>query len=253
MGDAGWQWSVVTEHAGALGQAAAVTVLLSVITIVAGTALGILLGVALASRSAWARVAAWLVAVPMGLAGVLPIVVLLLWLHHAVPQSSAWLHEAFGRLAAALGPGAGAAEAAVLEGVASRPFATATLGLTIVLTAAVGGIVRSGIAAVPATLVDAAKSQGMGRVMRMRRVILPEALRAGVVPLLTAYLSTFRLTTLAAFIGCNELVLVAYTMGTETSHDRELLTVLALAYMAFLLPATFVVKHLERSRWITRQ
>ena len=64
---------------------------------------------------------------------------------------------------------------------------------------------RSGLRAIPATQMEAARSMGLGYVGAMRWVILPQAWRLALPALMGQTLFLFKLTSIAAAIGTAEL------------------------------------------------
>src|ERR1700760_914793 len=64
-------------------------------------------------------------------------------------------------------------------------FVAAAIGLTLYAAAFMAENIRSGIRAVPVVQLEAARALGLGFVAAMRRVVLPQALRVTVPPLLS--------------------------------------------------------------------
>ncbi len=252
MNDYVWDWEVVRRYSPAFRNGTIVTLLLTVIIIVVGTLLGTVLGVLQASTRPALKPIRWLVTAYVELLRGLPVLVFLIWLHYVAPQSSAWLYNAIAAIHDLLRPHIGKLGNAIMNGISSRAFATAALALSLNLSAFVADIVRSGVTSVPRPLVDAAKSLGMGSWLRLRRVILPETFRASLPALVAMYITMFKFTTLAAFIGCSELLNTVFTAGNSSYRYLELYTMLAAVYLVVLLPSTWCARRLENTRWFRR-
>lgn len=255
-----WKWQVLSDYWPAFVAGGVVTVALTVAIVTVGTFLGTLLGVVLASKTRLLTAARCATVLYVELLRALPVLVLLIYLHYVVPQSSRWLYGLLQQCDAWIRPcvddvggRTGDILGAILTGIASRPFATAAVALSLNLSAFVADIIRNGIENVPRPLVDAARSLGMNWWLRLRRVVLPETLRASVAALVAMYITMFKFTTLASFIGCSELMNVVYTAGNRSYRYLELYTALAGVYLVILLPSVILAKRLERSPWLRRR
>jgi polar amino acid transport system permease protein len=248
-----WQWHVLMDYWRAFCAGAIVTIVLTIIIIAVGTTVGLMFGVLLAEESRATAPARWIVWVLVELVRALPVLVLLIYFHYVLTDSSAWLYHALMHIVDTIPRTPGTIWDSVLKTIASRAFATSAVALSLNLSAFVADIIRNGIRGVPKSLVDAAKSLGMGHWLRLRRVILPEALRTSLAGLVAMFITMFKFTTLAAFIGCNELMNVVYTAGSSSYRYLELFTILAGVYLVILIPATHAARRLERSRWLLRR
>lgn len=79
----------------------------------------------------------------------------------------------------------------------------------------------------------------------LRRVILPETFRSTLPALVAMYITMFQFTTLAAFIGCSELLNTVFTAGNASYRYLELYTVLAAIYLVVLLPSIYASRRLD--------
>ena len=80
-------------------------------------------------------------------------------------------------------------------------FIAAAIGLTLYAAAFMAENIRSGIRAIPAVQFEAARALGLGYVAAMRRVVLPQALRITVPPLISQTLNLWKDTSIATVIG----------------------------------------------------
>ncbi len=106
------------------------------------------------------------------------------------------------------------------------------LALSLYTAAFIGEIVRSGIMAIPRGQSEAAEAMGLrsGRIMRL--VILPQALRVIIPPVISQYLSLTKNTSLAIAVGYMDITgtLGGITMN-QTGRELETILLLMLVYL----------------------
>ncbi len=90
-------------------------------------------------------------------------------------------------------------------GVKLDPFTAGVIAMSAFTAALVAEIVRAGILAVPAGLVEAAQSQGLSGVQIMRIISLPIAVRRMMPALVAQFVTLLKDTSLTAVIGVLEL------------------------------------------------
>lgn len=118
-----------------------------------------------------------------------------------------------------------------------------TLGL--VAAAYYAEIFRAGIQALPKGQGEAARSLGMRGIPLWRFVILPQALRLMVPPLVNYFTELLKNTTLLSAIGVGELALQAYLLGGQTFRYVEFLTAIAFIYFLIIFPLSLASRRLE--------
>jgi polar amino acid transport system permease protein len=106
--------------------------------------------------------------------------------------------------------------------------------------------IRSGIRAVPASQLEAARSLGLGRVAAVRLVLLPQALRASIPPLLSQTVNLWKDTSVATVIGAAELMYQAARVETSSFRSVEAFTFATLAYLAVSLLISFAAWLFQR-------
>ncbi|MBA2254769.1 MAG: amino acid ABC transporter permease [Chloroflexi bacterium] len=92
-----------------------------------------------------------------------------------------------------------------IEGVPNDPFFWAVVALTMIYAAYVSEVYRAGIESVHPSQEAAARSLGLRRSQALRYVILPQAVRRIVPPLLNDFLGLQKDTVLVSFIGVVEI------------------------------------------------
>jgi len=95
--------------------------------------------------------------------------------------------------------------------------------------------IRSGIRAVPPSQLEAARSLGLGRFASVRLVLLPQAFRAAIPPLLSQTVNLWKDTSVATVIGAAELMYQAARVETASFRSVEAFTFATLAYLSVSL------------------
>lgn len=111
----------------------------------------------------------------------------------------------------------------------------AVVGITLYYAAFMAEDVRSGIRAVPSVQFEAARSLGLPWLASMRIVVLPQALRIVVPPLLSQTLNIWKDTSIATVIGTAELMYQAAKVESATFRSIEAFTFATLSYLAVSL------------------
>jgi polar amino acid transport system permease protein len=96
------------------------------------------------------------------------------------------------------------APALSLRGVPSSPFVWGIVSLVLVYSAYVAEVYRAGIESVHQSQVAAARSLGLSRWQSLRFVVLPQAIRRVIPPLLNDFIGLQKDTALVALIGVVE-------------------------------------------------
>jgi polar amino acid transport system permease protein len=112
------------------------------------------------------------------------------------------------------------------------PFVAALLGLGINQGAYTSEVIRGGLLSVDAGQHEAAKAIGMMRMMALRRIILPQAMRVVIPPLGNEFIGMIKLTSLASVIQYAEILHNAENIYYANSRVIELLIVAGIWYLA---------------------
>jgi polar amino acid transport system permease protein len=92
-----------------------------------------------------------------------------------------------------------------LAGVPVDPFFWAVVALTLIYSAYVSEVYRAGIESVHPSQEAAARSLGLSRFQAMRHVVLPQAVRRVIPPLLNDFIGLQKDTVLVSFVGVVEI------------------------------------------------
>lgn len=127
----------------------------------------------------------------------------------------------------------------------------AIVALTLYTGAFIAEDVRSGLRAVPAVQFDAARALGLDFVQSMRFVVLPQALRATIPPLLSQTLNLWKDSSIATVIGTAELMHQAAQVESESFRAAEAFAYATVCYLSVSLLLTGLgawYQHAHRAR-----
>jgi polar amino acid transport system permease protein len=122
--------------------------------------------------------------------------------------------------------------------------ATAALGFT--MAGYTSDIFRAGITAVPHGQREAARAIALSPAQELRCVVLPQAVRIVIPPILGYVVLFFQATSLAFAIAYPELISRAYTIGGATFQYLSVLLLAALLYAAISIPASQAIDFIDR-------
>jgi polar amino acid transport system permease protein len=127
------------------------------------------------------------------------------------------------------------APALQLRGVPKSPFFWAVVSLVLVYSAYVAEVYRAGIESVHPSQVAAARSLGLSRWKSMRFVVLPQAVRRVIPPLLNDFIGLQKDTALVASIGVVEAFRQAQIDSAATFNFTPFLAT-ALLFVLITIP-----------------
>jgi polar amino acid transport system permease protein len=112
--------------------------------------------------------------------------------------------------------------------------------ITLTYGAYMAEVYRAGIEAVPGGQMEAARSLGMSHGQAMRRVVVPQAVRKVIPPLLNDFIALMKDTSLVSVIGLIEVVQVGRDIQAETLNSSALMLG-ALLFLAVTIPLARLV------------
>lgn len=124
--------------------------------------------------------------------------------------------------------------------------AAAAIGLSINSGAYVAEIVRAGIQSIDRGQMEAARSLGMSGTMAMIHVILPQAFRRVIPPLVNELIMLIKDSSLLSVIALTELMRAGEHIRTRTYKDFEIFTAIALIYFVITYTLSKILGYLER-------
>ena len=200
-----------------LAEAAGRTLLIAVLSISAGTVLGIFFGWAL-SVSRWAGAAT--LGLVLDMFRSVPLIIQLVLFFNFFP----------------------------IVGFPLDPFAAGTAVLTMYTSALVAAVARGGIEAVPTTMRRAARSLGMTYWQDLRYIVWPIGLRAVLPSWAGVALGVLKDSALVSVLGYVELLRASQILITRTQEPFLILAIVGAFYFALSFPIARLTDHLER-RW----
>ena len=114
-------------------------------------------------------------------------------------------------------------------------FMAGVISLTVYSSAFIAEEIRSGIFSIPKTQLEASRAAGLSFLQAMRYVVLPQAFRIIVPPLISQCLNVIKNSSLVMTIGVAELTYMARQIESYTFHGFEAFTVSTLLYIAISL------------------
>lgn len=180
------------------------TLNLTVVTVIAGTVIGYVLGVLLSIKSAYMTPVKALIFVYNAFFGWLPLLVLMVWMYYFLP---------------------------VLFGIRFTGLTVAYVALSLNLSAFIADVVRGAIAEIPRGYIEAGKAIGMPFTLILRRIVMPEIVRISLPAMVALYINQFKWTTLASVLAVTELLHTANTIMIQTYRSLEAYTAIAIIYL----------------------
>lgn len=137
-------------------------------------------------------------------------------------------------------------------GVDVNTFVAAAIGLTLWGSANVAEVVRGAVQSVPRGQSEAAAALGFPWRRRMRHVILPQATRRALPPLVGLVVNLTQQTSLAAVIGLLDILeasqrsIERLTLAGGETHAVPILGAVLVVFFVLCLPLTMLSRRLER-------
>jgi general L-amino acid transport system permease protein len=126
-------------------------------------------------------------------------------------------------------------------------FSALLIGLTMYTSAFIAEVVRAGIQAVPRGQVEAARAIGLreGRVLSL--IVIPQAMRVIIPPLISQYLNLTKNSSLALAIGYQELFAVGKITINQAGRAVPVFIMVMAVYLAMSLLTSAVLNFYNRS------
>jgi polar amino acid transport system permease protein len=134
----------------------------------------------------------------------------------------------------------------ILLGIRIDALTAAVLGLTLHSTAFLGEIYRAGIQTVPSGHTEAAKVLGLSPRNTFIRIVLPQAVRNVLPPLVNNLVDLIKLSSLASVFAVAEITRKATELSASTFRPLEIFTFVALMYFFICWPLSLIFRVLER-------
>lgn len=210
-----WEFGFLIQYKILIFQGIIYTIGFTIGTAISGLAVGCL--VALARLSNF-RIATVLVTGFIEIFRCTPVLVQLVWCYYALPM---------------------------LTGIELSPSFAAFLTLTFYGASFYGEIIRGGIISVEPGQWDAGQALGMQRHQLMLRVILPQAFRRMIPPLMNQTVLQLKNTSLLSVLAVPDLLYQGQLITSASYRPLETYTMIAVIYFIILFPLTRLAHGLE--------
>ena len=211
-----WDFSFLLQYKGLIAIGALYTIGFTIVTAIAGFVVGGLIAVA---RLANARVVTLPLLAFIEIFRCTPVLVQLVWIYYALP---------------------------IVIGVELKPATAAFIALTLYGASFFAEIIRGGIASIDTGQWDAGRALGMRRAALMRRVVLPQALKRMIPPLVNQVVLQLKNTSLLSVLAVPDLLYQGQLITSATYKPLEVYTMIAVIYFIILFPLTTLAHGLER-------
>lgn len=133
----------------------------------------------------------------------------------------------------------------ILVHIQMTPVMASVLALSLYGGAFYSEIVRAGITSIDAGQNEAGLAMGMTSGQVMRRVVLPQAFKRMVPPLMSQSIMQLKNTSLLSVLAVPDLLYQGQSAAHDSYRPLEIYTIVAICYFAVLFPATLLSKRLE--------
>ncbi len=132
-----------------------------------------------------------------------------------------------------------------IEGVPNDEFFWALVGLTLLYSAYVSEVYRAGIESVHPSQAAAARSLGLSQLQAMRYVVVPQAVRRVIPPLLNDFIGLQKDTALVSVLGVVEVFRAAQIRQAATFNSTPYV-ITAVIFLVLTIPMARLVDWLVR-------
>jgi polar amino acid transport system permease protein len=210
-----FNFDVMMDSLPALVRGLGNTLILSLFSIVLGALLGLFVCLI---RLYAPNVLRWVAVVYIDLFRAMPMLVILILIYYALP----------------------------FLGIRFSSWTSAILAFSLVMGAYSAEVFRAGIEGVPRGQFEAAAALGLPFLITLRRVVLPQAIRAIIPPMTGNCVSMFKDTSLASTVALPELLNEANNSQAHFANPSPLIMA-AVIYVIFLWPMVRLVNILEEA------
>jgi polar amino acid transport system permease protein len=129
-----------------------------------------------------------------------------------------------------------------------NPYPLGILALSLIASAYIGEIFRSGIQSVEASQLEAARALGFSRSTAMRLVVIPQGIRRVLPALVNQFIALVKESSLVYFLGLlatqRDLFRIGQDQAANTGNESALLLA-GLFYLVITVPLTHVVNYID--------
>jgi len=131
-------------------------------------------------------------------------------------------------------------------GIQLDAFAAALLAMAIMGSAFICEIVAGGISSIPKGQWEAATSSGLSHIQKLRLVIIPQAMKVILPPLVGQYVLLIKDTSVVSVIGIMELTRVGWVTVVRIPEGLMVFTLVGFLYFIISYPLILFSNYLEK-------
>ncbi|MFA6264135.1 MAG: amino acid ABC transporter permease [Pseudolabrys sp.] len=211
-----WHFEVIWQYHKLFLAGTGVTIGLTIAVVVLGLVVGLVAGLMQLAHSPILRWVSWAYIEMFRLT---PLLVLLLWFYYALPM---------------------------LTGIKLDALSAAVITLSLYGGSFYAEVIRGGIVSIEPGQTEAGLALGMTPARVMRRIVLPQAIKRMIPPLMNQSIIQFKNTSLVSVLAVPDLLYQGQIVAMDTYRALEVYSVIAAIYFIVLLPLTVIVKMAER-------
>jgi len=211
-----WSFHFLWQYQALIVKGIGVTLGFTILTVVLGLLVGMVIALGRMTKRRW--LAAPLVAL-VELFRCTPVLVQLIWVYYALP---------------------------VLIGLELSPAEAAIITLALYGGAFYAEIIRGGIVSIELGQWDAGHALGLRTWQLMLKIILPQAMRRMLPPLVNQSIMQLKNTSLVSVLAVPDILYQGQLITSATYRPLETYTMVALVYFAILYPLTWLATQMER-------
>ena len=211
-----FRFDVVWANKGFLLSGVVLTLYVTAAALAIGVVAGLIVGIARVSRRKWLNRPA------LGYVEVFrntPALVQLIWVYYCLP---------------------------LFTGVNLSATVSCIVALALNGSAYLAEIFRGGIQGVDRGQVEAARALGISYAKTMRKIVLPQAFRRMIPPMVNETVALLKFSSLVSILGVADLTYQAQVLSTTTFRPLEIFTGIAVVYFALCTSLSYVAGRLER-------
>ena len=127
-----------------------------------------------------------------------------------------------------------------------NPVFAAILTLTVNASAYLAEIFRGGIQAVDQGQVEAARSLGLGHLKTLQKIVLPQAIKIMIPPIINQFITTLKDTSILSVISVRELTMNSQIIIAKNYMPFEVYSYAAIMYFIVIMALSLFARWVER-------
>lgn len=211
-----WDFGVVLSYRHVWIMGAEITIIYAIASIAGGLAIGVVLGSVMLTNKPLLH---WPIKAYIQVFRCTPLLVQIVWFYYALP---------------------------IISGINITSWLAGAIGLTLYMGAFSTEIFRSGVMSIEKGQWQAARALGMTYLKMMRRIILPQASRRMLGPVINQSVLQVKNTSLLSVVAISDLMHSAQSIVAETYRPLEAYTAVAVFYFIIIYPLVKLSEKFER-------